>query len=330
MNELNPIGHRLTLDQGQLLDLIGVQAGFLAQIYGKIKNGKTYLGTVMAIDTANHGQVTYVNWPIAWKGYDQRKIWYYKFLGLIGLKRKFWIYPKENMHFADLSQLDNVKIDGESTGKNFYDWFGTLTSCTCFFDEGHIYYDSYLALKMDMSKRLSILETAHYDRSVYIISQRASAIHAVLRGNVNIFYKCEKIRKGWWIFKPKFRRVEFQETGADEKPNEERETIIDPSTGKKEYGDYLFAESIVKFTGKKAIFNSYNSKYRRLGAKESQENLAYQWYLTMADNWRTFKLWNKKDSSVPDVTEGETKKISKEINLDHSTSAEINKTSAIP
>jgi hypothetical protein len=271
---MTEIGTRRVLDQGELLDLIGVQAGFLAQIYGKIKNGKTYLATVMAMETVRQGQVVYVNWPIVWDGYDERKIWHKKLLGVLGLKKTFRKYPQSNLHFADLSNLDNVKIDDEPTGKNFYDWFAGLTSCTCFFDEGHIYYDSYLALKMDMSKRLAILETAHYDRSVYIISQRASAIHAVLRGNVNIFYKCEKIREPFLWLKAKFRRVEFQETANDEKPNEERETIVDPETGKREYGDYLWAESIVSYTGNKKIYNAYNSKYRRLGHKESQDNNA--------------------------------------------------------
>lgn len=279
-------GTRQTLDQGQLLDIIGVQAGFLAQIYGKIKNGKTYLATVMAIQTAEAGQVVYVNWPIDWKGYDERKIWKWRFLRFLGFNINFHVYPENNLHFADLSNLDNVKIDGQPTGKNFYDWFGTLTSCTCFFDEGHIYYDSYLALKMDMSKRLAILETAHYDRSVYIISQRASAIHAVLRGNVNIFYKCEKIRDAWWIFKAKFRRVEFQETGADEKPNEERETITDLDTGKKTYGEYLFAESIIYYKGKKKIYAMYNSKYRRLGLGESQPNNAEIYKLKWKELWK--------------------------------------------
>jgi len=270
----NEIGTRKHVNDEELLELIGVQAGFLAQIYGKIKNGKTYLATVMAMETAKQGQVVYVNWPIIWNGYDERKDWKKKLWGILGIKKEFYVYPKTNLHFADLSNLDNVKIDDEDTGKNFYDWFANLTSCTCFFDEGHIYYDSYLALKMDMSKRLAILETAHYDRSVYIISQRASAIHAVLRGNVNIFYKCEKIREPWLWFKAKFRRVEFQETGSDEKPNEERETIIEPETGKKSYGEYLYAESIVTFTGNKKIYNAYNSKYRRLGHKESQNNNA--------------------------------------------------------
>jgi len=268
------IGLRRVLDQGELLDLIGVQAGFLAQIYGKIKNGKTYLATVMAIQTAEKGQVVYVNWPIDWNGYDERRMFWYRVLGLLGLKKDFMVYPRSNLIFADLSDVNDVKVDGVSTGLNFYDWFGRLTSCTCFFDEGHIYYDSYLALKMDLSKRLSILETAHYDRSVYIISQRCTAIHAVLRGNVNIFYKCEKLRNAWWIFRASFRRVEFQEVDNNERPNEERETIIDPETGKKSYGDYLFAESIIKFKGRKKIYAIYNSKYRRLGAVESQENNA--------------------------------------------------------
>jgi len=274
-------GTRITLDQGQLLDLIGVAAGFLAQIYGKIKNGKTYLATVMAIETANTGQVVYVNWPIEWNGWDERDTFRGKFLGLLG-KKQFKKYPKTNLRFADLSNLENVKVDGEYTGKNFYDWFGSLTSCTCFFDEGHIYYDSYLATKMDMSKRLAILETAHYDRSVYVISQRASAIHAVLRGNINIFYKVEKTYEG--IFGVRFRRIEFQETGADEKPNEERITITNMQTGEKTFGDYAFLENDHYYWGKKKIFKSYNSKYRRLGAGESQANDAEIYNVSYRDN----------------------------------------------
>lgn len=288
------IGTRRTLDQGQLLELIGVLAGFLAQIYGKIKNGKTYLATCMAIETAEQGQVVYVNWPIAWQGYDERTNWKMRLLGFIGLKKRYFVFPKSNLRFADLSNVNDVKIEqtnGEmkSTGMDFYTWFRNLTSCTCFFDEGHIYYDSYMALKMKMEDRLPILETAHYDRSVYIISQRASAIHAVLRGNVNIFYKCEKMREAWWIFKTKFRRVEFQETGQDEKPNEERQTIIDPTTGKKSYGDYIWAESIRTYKGKKKIYDSYNSKYRRLGHKESQENNAEVYDLKWSDLFKKIK-----------------------------------------
>jgi hypothetical protein len=272
-----------------LLELICVQAGHLAQIYGKIKNGKTYFATMMAIETANSGQVVYVNWPIEWSGYDERAYWKYRFLALLGLKKRFLSFPKENMRFADLSDLENVKVDGVLIGKNFYDWVGSLTTCTCFFDEGHIYYDSYMALKMEMKRRLPILETGHYDRTIYVISQRAGAIHAVLRGNVNVFYKVEKTYEGW--FGVRFRRVEFQETGPDEKPNEERETFVDTSNGHKTYGDYLYAESIRKYWGRKRVFSVYNSKYRRLGAKESQLNLASVYRVSWLDNLRNiFKL----------------------------------------
>jgi hypothetical protein len=293
-----PHGNKITLDQAQLLDLVGVQAGFLAQIYGKIKNGKTYLATTMAIEVANQGQVVYVNWPIEWNGYDEREHFRYQLLGFLGVKKQFKKYPKTNLRFADLSNLDNVKINGVATGLNFYDWFASLTSCSCFFDEGHIYYDSYLALKMDMSKRLAILETAHYDRSVYVISQRASAIHAVLRGNINIFYKCEKTYEGW--FGTRFRRIEFQETGTDEKPNEERVTITNLETGEKTYGDYVFAESIKKYWGKKNIFSLYNSKYRRLGAKESQQNDAEIYNVSWNQNIQN--ILNIKERSLDDAS----------------------------
>lgn len=279
------IGIRRTLDEGELLDLVGVQAGFLAQIYGKIKNGKTYCACLMAMDTANSGQVVYVNFPIAWDGYDERDIFLCRLLGYIGLKKTFFKFPASNLRFCDLSNLLDVVVDGVHTHLDFYAWFRQLTSCTLFLDEGHIYYDSYMALKMKLEDRLPILETAHYDRSVYIISQRATAIHAVLRGNINVFYKIEKTYDGW--FGVHFRRVEFQEMGDNEKPNEERETIIDPDTGKKSYGDYIWAESIHSYWGKKRIYAKYNSKYRRLGAKESQQNYAEVYDVKWVDLWRS-------------------------------------------
>lgn len=258
-----------TLDQGEILELIPPNQGELDQYYGRIKNGKTYGVICDAIELLNSGQVVYINEPFIWNGYDERKLFLPKLRGLFGTQKTYTVYPKENLHICDLTDLENIRVDGKPKG-NFYDWFRTLTSCTIILDEGHIYYDSYMALKMKIQDRVAILDTGHYDRTIWIVSQRASAIHAVLRGNVNRFFKFEK--SSFLLFWTRFTKTEFQDTGADEKPNEEREIIINPETGEKEYGDYLYAVSSETYIGRKKIYAAYNSKFRRGSIPESQTN----------------------------------------------------------
>lgn len=273
----NGVGQRLELSQGSILELIPPNEGALRQYYGRIRNGKTYAATSDIIDDLNSGQVVYANWPVKWEGKDQRKEFFARLLGALGLKKKFWVYPKTNFHFVDLRDLNNVLVDNKALGKNFYDWFATLTSCSVYLDEGHIYYDSYLALKMNLKNRIAILDTGHYDRTINIISQRPTAIHAVLRGNVNQFFKCEKTMDflGWKIFK----RTEFQDV-ANEVPNEERETIVNPKTGEKSYGEYVWAISEKTYWGRKKIYEAYNTKYRRFNTPESQSNEAHIYKLS--------------------------------------------------
>jgi len=288
-----------------LLDLIPPDEGSLNQYYGRIGNGKSYSATCDILDDLNRGQVVYNNWPIKWYGHDQRKIFFWRLLGIFGLKKKFWEYPKENYHYCDLRNLENVVIDGVSTGKNFYDWFKTLTSCICYWDEGHILYDSYLALKMKIQDRVAILDTRHYDRTINIISQRPTAIHVVLRANVNRFYKLEVIFKFWkWI---EFRRTEFQDTDSSDRPNEEREIITDPKTGEKTYGDYLFAVSQKNYFGRQKIFDSYDYKFRRGGVPESQFNKAKIWQLNWNESKENFFsfLWQKKNKTENNLVKDE-------------------------
>lgn len=268
-----------------ILELLPPDEGSMRQYYGRIGSGKTFCATQDVLSDLRRGQVVYTNWKIVWNGYDQRDYFIFRLLGAIGLKRKFWIFPKENLHYIDIHNLDSVIVDGIDTKMDFYKWFSTLTSCIVYLDEGHIYYDSYLATKMNLGVRVAILDTRHYDRTVNIISQRPTAIHAVLRGNVNQFFKVEPLTNFFTI--PRFLRTEFQDTKGDDTPNEERERITDKDTGEVSMGDYLFKVEQKTYWGFAKDFALYNSKFRRDGVSESQVNKGHLLPVTW---WKRVKI----------------------------------------
>lgn len=274
-------GTRKVLDRGQILDLFPADEGFLEQTYGRIRNGKTSKETIDTIRDLDRGQFCYNNWPVEWQGYDQRKMFWYRLLGALGLKREFKVYKKENFVFADLTDLRDVKENGKSTGKNFYNWLKEKTSCTIRLDEGHIYYDSYLALKMDINDRVAILDTGHMDRRIIIMSQRPSAIHVVLRANVSRFWKCEKTFD--WLGYKRITVTEFQDTKND-LPNDEREEIVNPKTGAKTYGNYVWAVSQYSYWITKRVKCLYDHHYRRNNAPESQDKNIEVYRLTWKES----------------------------------------------
>jgi len=272
-------GELIKISGADLLDILPPWEGSLNEYYGHIGSGKTTACTLDIFELLKMGQVVYANWEIFFDGYDERKKIGPLLAHLVGLRTHVYRFPKENLHFLDCRDVENIRIDGkpwrnEKGETDFYTWFAQLTSCHVFLDEGHILYDSYKLLKMDIKDRTAILDTRHYDRSVSIVSQRATNIHAQLRGNVNRFYKMES-EKPWWAFgKTRFIRTEFQDTTTGEVPNEEREVIMDPETGEKHYGKYVFALSQKKYWARKKYFRMFNSKYRRGETPESQYNNA--------------------------------------------------------
>lgn len=258
------------------LYLIPPQEGELNQYYGRIGNGKTYAATRDAWEYLQAGYIVKTNWRIAWPGRDERKEFWKIFLGMLGLKKEFLIFPKENLQF--------FKVD-----ENFYDWIGKQTSCIIFIDEGHIAYDSYKLAKMSMEERLTVLNTRHYDRIVNVISQRPTAIHSVIRGNVNRFYKCELISQ---IFGAKhFKKTEFQDT-KDDVPDETRIKELDEETHMMvDTDEYEFAISEKTYWGTRKWYRRYDSKYLRGDAPESQKDLVRIEKI----KWRD---WFKKKSNV--------------------------------
>jgi hypothetical protein len=226
----------------ELVNLFPPYAGMITQYYGRIGSGKTYAATMDVLELLRRGQVVYTNWKLNFDGYDERKSAFHVFITIILFwKKRFYKFPKENLHFLDVD-------------KDFHDKLAKITDSHIFLDEGHVAFDSYEMARLSIEKRKNILHTRHFDRSIHIISQRPTAVHVVMRANVNVFYKCEL----QWSFMSliRFRRTEYQDM-LNENVDEDEEKVV----------------SVKHYWGEKRIFNSYNTKYLRGGMAASQKVL---------------------------------------------------------
>lgn len=226
--------------QVDVTDLFPVGEHGIYAYYGRIGQGKTYAMTADVIEALNTGKVVYTNYPIDWSGYSERKDWRLCFLGLLGLKRDFYKFSADN--------LRSIEID-EDFQKNF----SKLTDCIVAIDEGYVVFDSYEMAKMNMTKRKNVLHTRHFDRSIWYTTQRPTNIHAVMRANTNVFYRCKKVLESPLVV---FKREEFDLTGDN--VNEDTRPL-----------------SRKWYIGKGSIFRAYDTKYLRGVAGRSQNVMAY-------------------------------------------------------
>lgn len=251
-----------------MFDILPPQDGGMNQYYGRIGEGKTYAATADAIEDLNNGNVVYTSWRLKWEGYDERESLWMRLLYKLKIKKFFWVFPKENWQFFDMGADDALEK------------LGSLTDCIVYLDEGHLLLDSYLATKMERKDRATILHTRHFDRTINVISQRPTAIHVVVRANVNRFFKLEKIMDmkllKWRIVR--FMKTEFQDVGADDKPDESK--VIDEGGYE---GGYKNAISQVYYFSRKEIREAYDTKYLRQGTSRSQEQKAKRILLDGSD-----------------------------------------------
>jgi len=245
-----------------LLELFPPNEGEINQIYGRIGQGKTALATLMVLQDLAKGRVVYCNWKLKFEGIDERKQRSSLLIGIFGLKSRYYRFPKENLRYIDIDE-------------HFLDNFEKLTDCVVYLDEGHVAFDSYVMAKMSLRKRKTVLHTRHFDRTIIIISQRPQAIHTTLRGNVNRFYKCEKLLSFPFLL---FRRSEIQDVdGMNNLPDETK--IVHKKL----------------FIGWKSLLNMYDSKYMRQGIEPSQYVHFNAYDLSYGLKWQFFKKnWRNK------------------------------------
>lgn len=265
-----------------IFEFIPIEEADIAQYFGKIRNGKTYIATRDAVELLNQGVVVYANWKINWNGYDERESKWKLFWGIVGLKKIFYKFPKENFHYLPLTDEEEwAKIYGT---KKFHEIFSKLTDCVVFLDEGHIVFDSYQMTRMPIEQRASILHTGHFNRAIRIISQRPTAIHVTLRANVNYFFKCEKVLDFLGI--TKFLRSRYEEMTNDESVDLNQEP-----TEEKNYW------------GRKKYFEMYDTKYLRGNTPPSQPSYTEVWQLQRSDAYKILKylygkLFKRKNRGV--------------------------------
>lgn len=241
-----------------LRDLFEAEEGSICQYFGRIGNGKTYAATADILEDLQRGMVVYANWRVDLSGVslDQKDSLFYAFLGILGIKKRYYKFLPENLHY--------LPIDDD-----FMDVFERLTDCKVYLDEGHVIFDSYQMTKLSMKKRASILHTRHFNRTIAIVSQRPTAVHVSARANVNIFYKCEKLMQ--WPFLI-FRKSEFQEmTGTGETVDDTKKPIS---------SKWYFAS--------KTVLNAYNTKYLRGGIPRSQEVHFEAYDFSYGERWLAF------------------------------------------
>lgn len=231
-----------------LFDVFPPSEGMITQIYGRIGSGKSYATVRIIFDHLRRGKVCYVNFPINFTGYDERKSRFRIVVSLIfpWIKR-FYYFPPENLRFFEISD-EWAKKQGY---ENFTKWVHSRTDCDIFADEGHVWVDSYTATRMPIELRNISLHTRHYNRNIFIISQRPTAIHVTMRANVNVFYKCEKIFQLGRIVR--FKVSEYQDL-KNETVDEDEELRVS-----KKY-----------YWGRKRFFDAYDTRYLRKGAEVSQ------------------------------------------------------------
>jgi len=222
-----------------LMDLIPPTEGFIDQYYGRIRNGKTYGATADVLDDLKRGRVVYTNWKINWNGYDQRRDFWSVLWHIMTWNETYYKYDKENLRYLPIDD-------------SFMDKFEKITDAKVYLDEGHVIFDSYQHAKFSMRKRVSILHTGHFNRSIIIISQRPTAVHVSARANVNRFFKFEKI---WSLGFNLFRRTEFQDM-INESVDEESTPI-----------------AVKLYVGSPEVYNAYDTKYLRGDTPRSQDLL---------------------------------------------------------
>jgi len=233
------------IPQEELDDYFPADEGSANLYYGLIRSGKTYGATADIHEELRQGHTVYATWPIATKDFDDRQSVLFILRGLFlpWKKRYFYIPTSKNFHYinAETGEVDGIKTFDPTSPQAYINFLNTLNHCSLYIDEAWRVIDSYKGVNFSVESRNLILVTGHKFRTVNLIAQRPTSIHVTARGNMNRFYRFEKLGSIFGFVR--FLRTEFQ-VMTGENVDEESEPI-----------------SVKTYWGKRWIFESYNSYY---------------------------------------------------------------------
>jgi len=160
--------------------------GEISLIYGRIGQGKTTHAVRLMLQALENGRAVYSNikLDLSTIEFDDRKSLWRSFVYFVTFQKRYFVFPKENFHYFNPDNFEPEEM---------VEYLANLTDCDIFYDEGHWLLDSYQGTKISKSRRKLVLEGRHFGRCLYLITQRPTAIAVSARGNVNRFYKCQKL-----------------------------------------------------------------------------------------------------------------------------------------
>jgi len=235
----------IEVQQEELQDYFPAEEGSANLYYGLIRSGKTYGATADIHEELSQGHTVYATWPIQTVSTDDRESLLFLLRGLfLPWRNRYFLIPaSKNFHYinAETGEVDGVQTFDVTDPKAYIEYLNTLNHCSLYIDEAWRVIDSYKGVNFTVESRNLILVTGHKFRTVNLIAQRPTSIHVTARGNMNRFYRFEKLGSIFGFVR--FLRSEFQ-VMAGENVDETQEPI-----------------SVKTYWGKGWIFASYNSWY---------------------------------------------------------------------
>jgi len=237
-----------------LPDLFKAEEGMVQLIYGRIRQGKSTEAVRRMYESVTNGRAVYSNIRLDLSSvqFDDRLDIGIVTGNILRLSPRFYKFRPENFHWFDptTGYCDGKRVFDPNKKGDEIRWLNSLTDCEIYYDEGQWLLDSYESTFASVEKRKFITETGHMNRLIVIIAQRTQSVHVNARGNVNQFFRCQKITK--WMFFRAFRVEEFQ----DMKGNDVDEDA-DPV-------------SVQEFLVNKKYWKLFNTHYLRAGKPKSQ------------------------------------------------------------
>jgi len=235
-------------------DLFQAHEGFIQLIYGRVRQGKSTEAVRRMVEALSNGISVYSNIALDLSDLvlDDRVNAGIVLINSFLFKRRFYSFSVNNYHYFDpvTGNCDGKRVFNPETKGDEIRWLNTLTDCEVYYDEGQWLLDSYESTFASVAKRKLITESGHVNRLIVIIAQRTQSVHVNARGNVNQFFKCQKL-SFFGLFNV-FTISEFQDMKG-----QDVDELSEPV-------------SVKRYITNRAYWRLFNTHYLRRGRPRSQ------------------------------------------------------------